>query len=241
MLTITRLRVLTLSSLGLLLVAVTGCSSDSGPGRPAGRSAHLKPVVPLAGQDSFFAGKLLAQLTVGDGFGPAGQPEGNHESGGRRGGGGHGGGISFGGGAGGMHGGGRRERDPESLAGENPGPDNPRPMMGSMAPPVMIHLRFTNQGPVRIELRIDDFSSPLGNFAVQPEKLTLDPGQSLETEPMSSRLGESLAETDATLALRLGDQVERKVIVLRAVPPEPKPDASAPTPATADQAPKQYP
>jgi len=240
------LRAISLTSLGLLLALATGCSSDPGPGRSAGHAAHHKPVTPLAGEDTFFSGRLIAQLTVGDGIGPAGQPEGDRDGGSRRGGGGAhggpgGGGLSFGGGTGGAHGGNRHERDAGPLAGEGGGQESPRPLMGSMAPPVMIHLRFTNLGTDRIQLRIDDFSSPLGNFAVQPEKLTLDPGQSLETEPMSSRLGDSLAETEATLVLRVGDQAEKKVIVLRAVPTTPKADANATPPAAAEQAPKQNP
>jgi hypothetical protein len=67
-------------------------------------------------------------------------------------------------------------------------------------------------------LYIADFSSPLGNFAVQPESLALDPGQSAETEPMSSQLAGSLAETDATLMLRIGDKTEKKLVILRALP-----------------------
>jgi len=248
--TIASLRALTLIATGLLLALANGCSSDPGPGRPAGHAAHRKPVTPLAGQDSFFAGKLLAQLTVGDGIGPGGEPETDHDGGRRHGGGGGGGvrgglnagGISFGGGGGGgEHGGGRRERDAGPPPGEAGGQDGPRPMMGSMAPPVMIHLRFTNQSPDRIVVLIDDFSSPLGNFAVRPEKLTLEPGQTLETEPMSSRLGDSLAETEATLVLRVGDQSEKKVIVLRAVVAESKRDAGTTAPAAGDQAARQNP
>ncbi len=101
-------------------------------------------------------------------------------------------------------------------------------MMGSMGPALMIHLRFTNHGAGRVQLRIDDFSSPLGNFAVQPEVLALDPGQSLETEPMSSRLAAGLSETDATLVLRVGEKAEKKIISLRAVPGATPGDAAAP-------------
>ena len=82
----------------------------------------------------------------------------------------------------------------------------------------MIHLQFTNHSPERVVLDIVDFVSPLGNFAVQPEKLTLDPGQAVETEPMSSQLAGSLAEADATLVLHLAGRTEKKVVVLRAVP-----------------------
>jgi hypothetical protein len=91
-------------------------------------------------------------------------------------------------------------------------------MMGSMEPPVMIHLQFTNHGTEQVELGIVDFVSALGNFAVQPEKLTLAPGQSIETEPMSSQLAGSLTEIPTTLVLRLGNQSDKKVFVLHAVP-----------------------
>ena len=91
-------------------------------------------------------------------------------------------------------------------------------MMGGMGRPVMIHLRFTNQGATPVTLTIDDFTSPLGNFAVQPEKLVLEPGQSLETEPMSSQLGGALSEANATLVLRLGPQAEKKTFTLHALP-----------------------
>lgn len=90
-------------------------------------------------------------------------------------------------------------------------------MMGSMGPAEMIHLQFTNHGSERVVLNIVDFVSPLGNFAVQPEKLTLAPGESLEVEPMSSRLGGSVTEVEVTLGLHLAGKMEKKVIVLRAV------------------------
>jgi hypothetical protein len=91
-------------------------------------------------------------------------------------------------------------------------------MAGAMGRPVMIHLRFTNQGPAAVTLWIDDFVSPLGNFAVRPEKLVLEPGQALETEPMTSQLAGAFAETDATLALRIGPKADKKTFRLKAVP-----------------------
>jgi hypothetical protein len=94
-----------------------------------------------------------------------------------------------------------------------------RPLMGASGPTLSIHLRFTNMGTERVELVVEDFASPLGNFAVQPEKLEIEAGQSVETEPMSSLLAaDSLTETEVTLALRLSGNAEKKVLALRAVP-----------------------
>ena len=105
-------------------------------------------------------------------------------------------------------------------------------MMGSMGPAEMIHLQLTNHGTERINVNIVDFVSPLGNFAVQPEKLTLEPGQSVEVEPMTSRLGGAVTEVEATLVLRLAGKTEKKIVVLRAASSgTPEPAAPATTPA----------
>jgi hypothetical protein len=99
-------------------------------------------------------------------------------------------------------------------------------MMGG-GRPVMIHLRFTNHGTAAVELQIADFVSPLGNFVVRPEKLTLEPGQSLETEPMTSQLAGAFSEVTATLVLRLDGRAEKKSFPLKAAA---DPTAQAPNP-----------
>lgn len=228
----------------ILLLAFAGCSSDRGPGGRRGGPGgpRDKAPTPMAGQDDFFDGRILAEITVGtEGMPEPGANAGGEERGGsgrgRRGGGGGGGGSLSLAGSGGLVGGnisggvpfgsgGRPIRDFGGPGGEQAGP---RPMMtGAMGRPVMIHLRFTNQGPAAVTLWIDDFVSPLGNFAVRPEKLVLEPGQALETEPMSSQLAGAFAETDVTLVLRLGPQAEKKTFRLKAVPgpkeQEPKPE-----------------
>ncbi len=213
------------------LLAFAGCSSDRGPGDRRGGPAgpRGKAPTPMAGQDSFFDGQILAEVTVGtEGMPEPGAGGGDRGGGGRRGGGGGGDGGSLSiAGAGGMvggnvsggvpfgRGGGRLGRDGDGPGGDSAGP---RPMMAvAMGRPVMIHLRFTNQGPAAVTLRIDDFASPLGNFAVRPEKLVLAPGQSHETEPMTSQLAGAFAETDATLALRIGAKADKKTFRLKAV------------------------
>lgn len=226
----------------ILLLALAGCSSDRGPGDRRGGPAgpRGKAPTPMAGQDNFFDGRILAEITVGT----EGMPEpgagggGGERGGGGRGrhGGGGGGGLSIAG-AGGMvggnisggvpfGGGGRSGRDFDGPRGEQAGP---RPMMaGAMGRPVMIHLRFTNQGPAAVTLWIDDFVSPLGNFAVRPEKLVLAPGQALETEPMTSQLAGAFAETDVTLALRINSKTDKRTFRLKAVPPPAAKDTPLP-------------
>jgi len=98
--------------------------------------------------------------------------------------------------------------------------------MGS--PPVMIHLRFTNNGPEKADLIIADFLSPLGNFAVRPDKLALEPGQSLEVDPMTSRLAGEVTGGEITLSLKLGKETETKTVTL-----EPKPESAPPPAASA--------
>jgi len=141
-----------------------------------------------------------------------------------------GGGLSVGGmGMGGGHeggGGGRHRGGAEAEAGGGEPPGGFRPMMGATGPAELIHLQFTNHGSERVVLNIVDFASVLGNFAVQPEKLTLEPGQSMEVEPMSSRLGGSIIEVEATLVLHLAGKTEKKIVVLRAVPGSPPETAS---------------
>jgi hypothetical protein len=200
-----------------LLFAFAGCASEeheaAGPGR------HRRPPpTPLAGQENYFDGKIGVAIIVGALEGPGimpGDGEGSEKrGGGRR----RGGGMSMGMGG---EGGGRRH---EGGYGGTPGSEHlegVRPMRGSMETPQMIHLKFTNHGTEKATVDIVDFVSPLGNFAVQPEKLTLEPGQTVEPEPMSSQLTGSLTAADATLVLRFSGKSEKKLVSLRAVTPTP--------------------
>jgi len=226
-----------LITVGLMLTALTlvsistGCSSDRGSDRHGARRHRGPPPPPLAGKDTFFEGRIVAELKVGAGIevenqadeGSGGKSGDRSGRPGRHGGGGlgHGGGEGLGGNS---HGGGP---SPDLDQG-NRGSEIVPSLATDLGPPVMIHLRFTNTGPERVELHLVDFSSPLGNFAVQPDKLTLEPGQSLETEPMSSQLAGSLAEIDVTLVLRLTDKTEKKTILLHTVPAPAAPAAGQP-------------
>lgn len=209
----------------IFLAFAAGCSSDPKSGSRGGQPGPRgKPFTPMTGQEKFFAGQIRAEIHVGtEGMpeiGPGGGNRDDAPGGRRRGGNGR---MRVAGGAGGMGGdvsGGMPfgEGGPPSREfGDGPGV---RPRLGPMGGgrPVMIHLRFTNHTDAPVELRIPDFVSPLGNFAVRPEKLTIEPGQSLETEPMTSQLASSFTETVVTLVLRLGEKVEKKTFPLKAAP-----------------------
>lgn len=134
-----------------------------------------------------------------------------------------GGGGGYGGRGGGGYGGGEGGGPPSGGPGSDPeaaqAAASRRAALAGSQPPVLIHLKLTNQGSEPVNLVIPDFLSPLGNFVVEPEKLTLEPGQSQEVEPMTSRLAGDVQETTVTLTLHIPGHTEKKVITLRAVPP----------------------
>jgi len=224
-------------------LALAGCASDE-PARRAESPRHPRAhVPPLVGHETFFNGQITAELNVGSGPGFPGKPgqEGDeagpepkrHGSGGgfRMGGmGGGGGSRHHGGGEGGEMGGG-----PEGSAADQVERQQMSAMRhaANLNPPVMIHLRFTNHGTTRAELLVADFLSPLGNFVVEPEKLELEPGQTIEVEPMTSRLVGEISGAAVTLALRLAGQGEKKTINLTIVPEAPP--SAAPQGTTPEQ------
>lgn len=202
------------AALLLISVAFAGCASgpDQRPGRQTGRR---EPIPTLSGSQAFFDGQIAAEVRIGamEGFPRGGPDQGEVSREGRRGrrggGGGFGGGLS----------GGPGMTSPE---GAGPGELREGPRGGGArrsapsGPPVMIHLKFTNLGTEATELRIADFLSPLGNFVVHPEKLTLAPGASVEVEPMTSGLAQQVGGGDVSLTLQLGPRQETKTVPLQA-------------------------
>ncbi|MEI7799045.1 MAG: hypothetical protein WCI28_02530 [Opitutaceae bacterium] len=229
--------------LSLLCLVMSGCQNE--PKRSSHRvlgTPRAQAATPMKGEENFLRGKITAAITVGD-RDPAldNLPEGatpadNYEPSGRSHSGGSGGSFNLGlggGGGGGKHGGGRggdssghsegggHKRDEQT--------EHMRPSLGSMGPPVMIHLSFLNHGAEPVVIQILDFISPLGNFAVRPDKLTLAPGQVVAVEPMSTLLDEGLTETVVTLALKINGQTEKKILPLHATAPSAPADKKLPT------------
>jgi hypothetical protein len=87
----------------------------------------------------------------------------------------------------------------------------------SPLPPINLWLRLTSTANHPLNVGIIDFKSDLGNFAVQPEQVTLAPGQSVEAEPMISRLGVTSLKIPMTVTLRLNGKTDTHVLTLQPV------------------------
>jgi hypothetical protein len=203
----------------LIALALAGCAGGPERPGPGKRGARPEPMPTLTGQAGFFDGQVVAEVKIGamTGFKTEGGPG---AGGGERPRGRHGGGFG-----GGMGGGGHGPRGESGPGGEPGGGPRTAGLRGGLSgPPVMIHLRFTNRGPEPVELRIADFLSPLGNFVVQPDKLTLAPGASAEVEPMTSGLAGQISGGEITLRLQLGGKRDTQIVPLH-VETSPRPES----------------
>ena len=88
---------------------------------------------------------------------------------------------------------------------------------GSPMPPVTLHVFFENKGTQPMEIEPTDVNSDLGNFAVRPKKLTLNPGEQGALEPMVSQLGVTSDDIPVTVAIRVGGKSETQVIAVKNV------------------------
>jgi hypothetical protein len=215
---------------------------ESHPDRHAMMEESRHPVPPMAANEPFFDGTVIAHLTLGSVAGGSSgsgddSDSGSGHSGGGSGGGrhSHGGGGGYGGGGGG--GGGRHQGGSQSS--DSSGEDAPSPTMrASNLPPAMLRLRLENTGAATVDVEVRDLNSDLGDFAVRPDKLTIEPGQSAEPDPMESLLGLDTYALPVTITLRSGGKTETKVLTLQLVKPAPTPasapaaDAPPPKPAT---------
>ncbi len=98
-------------------------------------------------------------------------------------------------------------------------------MLGSPLPPVTLHLILSNKGPNPVTVTMVDFNSDMGNFAVDPDTLTIAPGQSAEPTPMVSELGVSSDVMPFKVTLKYGAARESRTIQVGLVPGG---DAAAP-------------
>jgi hypothetical protein len=220
----------------LTVLAVTACQSR-GPRDARGGGTGDAPMTasgelalpdpkPMDAQAAFFSGQIQveAMLAKSDAVWKAAAPaEGGEQRGGGRGGfsggfggGGGGGGRRGSGGGGGRRGGGGDEGSaPVATDATSRAPT----MRASNAPPIQLRLRLTSHGDHPIEVEVLDFNSELGNFAVQPAKITVLPHDSTEAGPMTSRLGvPAVEEIPLTVRLRVGGkggQTETQVLKLR--------------------------
>ena len=232
-----RARVLRLAGALLLLGGLVGCESDRGPrsGRAAAVNgpASAPPVPEMDAHSTFFAGQVEVEVLLGRvGFAPrdrgkAGSDEGGQGRGGFRGGMGGGGRRGGGGMGGGRGGGGEMAGGRDGMRPNDDGTPAPK-IRASNEAPVRLHLRLTNHGSEPVDVEVTDFNSDLGNFVVQPRKISLPADGSVEAEPMTSRLGLKADEIPVTVAVRVNGRTEKQTLILRIKGDAPPAATSAP-------------
>ena len=197
---------------------------ESRPDRHAMMEEARHSVPPMAANEAFFDGAVLAHLTLGSDPSAGGGPGGDAEGGGHGGGGGGGGrrhgggGMGGGGGGGGMHQGGGQPGGGEGAPSSS--------MRASTMPPAMLRLRLENTTATAMDVEVRGVDSELGDFAVRPDKFTLPPGQSVEPDPMESLLGVDTYSLPVTITLRTAGRTETKVLTLQLITPAPPPPAN---------------
>jgi hypothetical protein len=181
------------------------------------------------------AGAQWARNEESGGTGTSGPRSGGHFNGGGGFGGGHGGGRR-GGGHGGSGGGEGPGGGPEE------GIQRAPPIHAANQPEVQLRLRLTNHRDVPIVVEVVDFNSDLGDFEVQPESITVQPGASVEADPMVSRLGVGADAIPLTVRLRVEGRSDQQVITLKAVkeeaPAPPPPAERSPAPGSTNPPPR---
>jgi hypothetical protein len=186
----------------LLITGLFAAGCGSGPrSAPSLAAASAPRPVAMQGEAKYFDGQIVATVSVSRGF----------ERGGGRG-----------------RGGGRRGNYDQLEETDLPDPDEKDyaesiskimqlQIRGSPMPPVTLRLALSNSTPQPIEVDISEVNSDLGNFAVQPEKLTVPAGKSAEPYPMNSQLGLIGDNLPVKVVLRVGDKTESQVITVRSL------------------------
>src|ERR1017187_679933 len=182
------------------IVLGCGCNSKQSDEMTKGVVAGERPVA-MAGSEAFFGGKVTVKVTVSRGVGH---------------------GLKQGKGGGRSRGDGGDKATYDAYANSEG-----KLTLGSPLPPVTLHLILTNAGPDEIAVKMLDFNSDLGNFVVDPDSVTIPPGQAAEPTPMVSQLGVSSDEITFTVRLQRGRAKETKAIVVRNL----LDDSGAPKPA----------
>lgn len=208
-----------LPALALLAACESAPASQPVPGPETTAASRVAPQPELEGRALFFGGRMEAEVLLGrGGFAPRGEARSaQSREGGDRGafsGGAGSGGRRRGGGGGEGRGSGRREGGEGQRARSTEG-GKAADIRPANAPPVQFRLRLSNHGTEPVVVEVPDFNSALGNFVVQPRSVTVAAGESLEVDPMTSRLGVTAEELPVTVALRTGGATERQVVTLR--------------------------
>ena len=98
-------------------------------------------------------------------------------------------------------------------------------------PAIQLRLRLTNHGTAPLVVEVIDFDSALGDFVVEPPKITLPPGVPVEAEPMVSRLGMTGDEVPLKISLKIEGRADGGVLTLHTVKELPPPPPTGAPPA----------
>lgn len=184
----------------LLALGFAGCSSGPRPPPPSLASLSAPRPVAMKGEGRYFDGQVVATLVISRGF--------ERGMGGK---------------------GDRGVLDKDETAqiylpepedkdyAESMGKIMALQVRGSPVPPITMRLTLTNQSGQMVEVEILELNSDLGNFAVQPDHLTLGPGKSAEPDAMNSQLGVAGTEIPVKLALRCAGKTESQVIPVKSL------------------------
>lgn len=185
---------------GFLLLASAGCSGPSRSGGSSLSAAAAPRPVAMQGESRFFDGQIVATLSISRGFERGGGPAGGR--------------------------GGRAKDDYEEVDlpdttdkdyAESIAKIMALQIRGSPMPPVTLRLNLANQTKQTLVVGIVELNSDLGNFAVQPDQLTLAPGQAAEPDSMNSELGIAGDNFPVKVALRIGDKTESEIITVKSL------------------------
>jgi hypothetical protein len=86
---------------------------------------------------------------------------------------------------------------------------------GNPVPPVTLNLIVTNNTAEQVTVRLIDFNSDLGNFAIDPDTLAIEPGQSGSPTAMVSDLGVSSDVIPFTVTLKMGTARDSRTVSVR--------------------------
>ena len=90
-------------------------------------------------------------------------------------------------------------------------------LIGSPLPPVTLHLILTNAGASTVTVGLVDFESDLGNFALDPDRLTIAPGSTAEPTTMVSQLGVSSDVIPFKVTLKVGKTKETQMVQVKVI------------------------
>jgi hypothetical protein len=114
----------------------------------------------------------------------------------------------------------KKSREKGDYTYQNYAENENKSLLGSPLPPVTLHLILTNKSLNPMTVVMVDFVSDMGNFAVDPDTLTIAPGQTAEPTPMVSELGVTSDEMAFKVTLKYGIAKETRTFPVKLIHPD---------------------